>query len=85
VFVNIAPLKKGAISEFNSATGRSGKENPDDPFYWRWVHFATKRNKNPKPFLTVAGNTVLQSVSLPLISDSLKRYFERLNNKKASP
>lgn len=81
VFVNIKPLSKGAIAEFKSATGRPSGSNASDPFFWRFVHFATRRNKNPKPFLTLAGNAILTSVSLPIISDSLKTYFERLRAK----
>ena len=81
VFVDIKPLKKGAIQAFKEATGRRGSDNPDDPFYWRWVHFRTRRNHNPKPFLTIAGNAVLQSTSLPIITEYLRRYFARLNAK----
>lgn len=81
VFVNIKPLSKGAIRTYKQATGRRGADNPEDPFYWRWVHFATKRNKNPKPFLTVAGNAVLTSTSLPIITDYLKGYFDKLTSK----
>lgn len=81
VFVNIAPLKKGAIADFKAATGRRGADNPDDNFYWRFVHFATKRNKNPRPFLTRASD-VLINASLPIISDALKAYFDRLNARK---
>lgn len=81
VFVNIKPLERSAISEFKLNTGREGSENPDDPFYWRWVHFATRKNKNPKPFLTIAGNATLQQQSLPIITQYLARYFERLNSK----
>ncbi len=81
VFVNIKPLSKSGVANFKAATGRRGADNPDDPFYWRWVHFATKRNKNPKPFLTNAASVTLESVSLPAISNSLKAYFERLNKK----
>lgn len=83
VFVNIKPLTRGAIAAFKSATGRPGGENAADNFYWRWVTFATKRNKNPARFLQKGGD-VLVSASLPIISDSLKRYFERLNAKKAA-
>lgn len=83
VFVNIAPLKKGAVSEFKAATGRKSSSNPLDPYFWRFVNFATKRNKNPARFLQKGGD-VLVSESLPIISDSLKRYFERLNAKKAA-
>lgn len=83
VFVNIKPLVKGAIADFKVATDRRGADNPNDPFYWRWVNFSTKRNKNPARFLQKGGD-VLVSSSLPVITDSLRRYFERLNAKKAA-
>ena len=81
VFVNIKPLTKGAISEFKTATGRAGSQNPSDPYFWRWVHFATRTNKNPRPFLTNAGNSVLVPTSLPIITEHLQGYFARLNRK----
>lgn len=80
VIVNIRPLSKGAIKTFKEATGRRGADNPDDPFYWRWVNFETKRNKNPARFLQKAGD-ILQSAALPLIVDSLTKYFARLASK----
>lgn len=79
VFVNYKPLGRKLIQAFKEATGRRGSDNPDDPFYWRWVHFATRRNKNPKPALTIAGNAALQSQSLPILEAELKRHFDRLN------
>lgn len=81
VIVNVKPLNKGAVADYKAATGRASSSNPNDPFYWRWVHFATKKNKNPKPFLTRAGEAVLQSVSLPLITDALAKYFATRNSK----
>jgi hypothetical protein len=83
VFINYKPLKKGAIADFKANTGRKASQNPDDPFYWRWVVFATKRNKNPTRSLQKAGD-ILESVSLPRISESLSKYFERLNKRKAA-
>ena len=83
VFINFKPLKKGAVADFKAATGRKGSSNPDDPFYFRWTIFSTKRNPNPKRSLQMGGE-LLQSESLPLISASLKAYFDRLNKKKAS-
>ena len=82
-FVNIVPLSKGAVAAYKAATDRKSSSNPQDPFFWRFVNFATKRNKNPARFLQKGGD-VLVSASLPIISDSLKRYFERLNAKKAA-
>lgn len=81
VFINFKPLKKGAVADFKAATGRKGSANPDDPFYFRWTIFSTKRNPNPKRSLQIGGE-LLQSEALPLISNSLKAYFERLNRRK---
>lgn len=83
VFINYKPLKKSAIAAFKANTGRRAADNPDDSFYWRWVIFSTKRNKNPTRSLQKAGE-VLESESLPIISKSLERYFIRLNGKKAA-
>ena len=84
VFVNFKPLQKSAVTAFKNDTGRKSAENPDDPFYFRWVIFATKRNKNPKRSLQIAGS-IMESVSLPLIVQSLSAYFERLNKKAGKP
>lgn len=83
VFVNIKPLSRVAISDFKAATLRKSSANPSDPFYWKFVNFATKRNKNPARFLQKAGD-ILVGTSLPIISASLAAYFERLNKRKAS-
>ena len=66
------------ITAFKNDTGRKASENPLDNFWWRFVVFATKTNKNPKPALQIAGK-IMPSVSLPIIIESLKGYFERLN------
>lgn len=80
VFINFKPLVKSAITAFKNDTGRPGSQNPDDPFYWRFVVFATKKNKNPKPSLQIAGG-IMQAVSLPLVINSLTVYFETMNRK----
>lgn len=80
VFVNFKPLQKSAITAFKNDTGRKSADNPDDPFYWRFVVFATRKNKNPKRSLQIAGG-IMQAVSLPLIVQSLVDYFDRLNKK----
>lgn len=82
VFINYKPLTKSAVTAFKLATGRRGSQNPQDPFYWRWTIFSTRRNKNPKPALQNAGK-ILVSDALPIITDSLKAYFDRLNAKAA--
>lgn len=40
VFVNVRPAK----------TGARGAKNPNDPFYWRWLEFGT-RKMSARPFL----------------------------------
>lgn len=80
VFINYKPLTKSAVTAFKLATGRRGSQNPQDPFYWRWTIFSTRRNKNPKPALQNAGK-ILVSDALPIITDSLKAYFDKLNAK----
>jgi len=80
VFVNYKPLKRAAIQAFKDATGRRGADNPDDPFYWRWTVFATRKNKNPTRALQKGGD-LLQKESLPIITGYLKAYFEKLNSK----
>ena len=82
VFINYKPLKKSAVDQFKAATGRRGSENPDDPFYFRWIIFSTRRNKRPRPALQNAGK-ILVSDALPIITDSLKSYFDKLNAKAA--
>lgn len=47
VFVNVKPLSKGQISKFKSAAAKAGRrasggQNPNDPYYWRWLEFGHK-------------------------------------------
>lgn len=37
VFINVRPLKKGG------SRGAPSAKNPNDPFYWRFVEFGTKK------------------------------------------
>lgn len=55
VIVRVKPLKKRQRIKFKQATGRQGRDNPDDPFYWWWVEFGT-RNRKATPFLRPAFN-----------------------------
>lgn len=60
VFVNVAPAR-GADR---------GKNSPSDPYFWRWIHFSTKRNNTPRPFLLV-GAAQLEGQALTEIKKSL--------------
>ena len=68
VFVNVAPAR-GADR---------GKNNPNDPYYWRWVHFKTKRNNVPRPFLLIGANQ-LEGEALRQIEASLVPDLKQLN------
>lgn len=70
VFVNIKPAK-GA---------ERGAYKPNDPFYWRFVHFATRKNKNPKPFLTEGGKE-LQGGALTAIQEAFPAAIARIVKK----
>lgn len=41
------------IEQFKSQTGKPGRDNPDDPFYWWFVEFGTK-NMAARPFMRPA-------------------------------
>jgi HK97 gp10 family phage protein len=51
VYVRMLSGKK--VSEFKGRTGRSSTENPDDPFYARFVEYGTSKIR-AKPFLRPA-------------------------------
>lgn len=53
VIVRVKPLGAAKRRKFKAQSGRAGKDNPDDPFYWWWVEFGT--SKMPaRPFLRPA-------------------------------
>lgn len=39
VFVNVRPLKAKQIRAFKARGGGKAANNPNDPFYWRWLEF----------------------------------------------
>lgn len=43
VFVNVKPLTRGQIGKFKADSGRKGAQNPNDPFYWRFLNFGTAK------------------------------------------
>jgi hypothetical protein len=71
VFVNVAPAR-GADR---------GKNNPNDNYYWRWIHFKTKRNNTPRPFLLV-GAAQLEGQALTEIKNSLGVDIQSMNQLK---
>lgn len=69
VFVNIKP----------APAAQRGANSPTDPYYWRFVHFATKKNRNPVPFLVI-GARELEGRALREIEASLTADFNRISN-----
>ena len=69
VFVNVKPAKGAARGTFS----------PNDPYFWRWIMFSTKRNKRPVPFLQIAGRD-LTGTPLQAIEQSLAADIQKLNN-----
>lgn len=57
-YVGVRGLSRAAVRKFKSHTDRSGKalsagDNPNDPFYWRWVELG-RSGQAPHPFLRPA-------------------------------
>lgn len=67
VFVNVRPAK-GA---------QRGTYSPDDPFYWRFVHFGTKHMR-ARPFLSI-GARELPGPALRAIEQSLAPDIQQMN------
>ena len=51
VFVNVKPLKGGSA------------KNPNDPYYWRWLEFGTKKMR-AMPFLEKAADRLPQALAI---------------------
>jgi HK97 gp10 family phage protein len=67
VFVNVKPAK----------SGQRGAKNPNDPFYWRWLEFGTKK-MGAKPFLQ-AGATKLND-ALAAFEASIGKWMTSVDN-----
>jgi HK97 gp10 family phage protein len=55
-YVGIAALSRKAISAFKTATKKVAGDNPNDPFYWRFLEFGTAKMR-ARPFLRPAFET----------------------------
>lgn len=73
VFINVRPAK-GADR---------GKFSPNDPFYWRWLNFGTKRTRAYR-FLE-RGAEVLPNEALQAVEQTLGPAIERLNRPGGKP
>ena len=67
VFVNVRPLQS-VLAGTKSATrkaalGQPGASNPNDPFYWRFVEFGTRKMR-AQPFLAAAAKKLPQAADV---------------------
>lgn len=72
VFVNVRPAKGPD----------RGKYNPNDPFYWRWLNFGTKRTRR-YDFLEKGGQ-VLPGAAFEAVEASIGPQIQKLNRPGAT-
>ena len=53
VYVGVFGASRKKIAAFKAAGGGKGANNPEDPYYWKWVEFGTKKMA-ARPFLRPA-------------------------------
>jgi HK97 gp10 family phage protein len=89
VFVNVAPAKgarfrtiKGGAAlgllnrRVQTRKNQRGAQSPNDPFYWRWLEFGTKK-MSARPFLRPAIGR--QGDAIRAIEDALGPQIQKLN------
>lgn len=82
VLVRVRPLSKGAIARFKKkaiARGMknvNGADNPNDPFYWRFVEFGTSK-MSARPFLRPA----FEAKKVAAVRAAIALFRERVQSK----
>ena len=66
VFVNVRPAK----------VGNRGAKNPNDPFYWRWLEFGTKKMQ-ALPFLQKGAEKL--PAALTAFEDNIARWMTKID------
>lgn len=74
VFIGVRPLR-GARQK---TLGKAGANNPNDPFYWRFLEFGTKK-MTARPFLSPATSKASEAVAV--FMGSVIPQIEKLNAK----
>jgi HK97 gp10 family phage protein len=67
VFVNVKPAPKG----------QRGAKNINDPFYWRWLEFGTKKMA-PRPFMQAGANRLGEA--LKVFETSIAAWMKKVDN-----
>jgi HK97 gp10 family phage protein len=78
VFVGVKPLRGRADTR---RYGKASSRNPNDPFYWRFLEFGT-RKMTARPFLGPAANAKGNEAIRSFLRESLSA-IEKLNRKGA--
>lgn len=66
---------RSSIAKFKKATGKGGRENPDDPYYWTVWEFGDGVNRS-HPFLRPAFNSTIRR-QITALADRLRVGIER--------
>lgn len=80
VFINVRPI--GSSAARVRKLGKGGAKNPNDPFYWRFLEFGT-RKMAARPFLRAAADSKGTEAIAKFMS-SVVPQIEKLNAKARS-
>ncbi len=80
VFVNVRPI--GNSKARVGRLGKAGARNPNDPYYWRFLEFGT-RKMAARPFLTPAATSKGEE-AIRKFMDSVVPQIEKLNRRAQS-
>lgn len=75
VFINVRPLR----GKRQLKLGKAGAKNPNDPFYWQFLEFGTKKMR-ARPFLRPAARRKSQE-AINTFMRSVKPYIDKLNRR----
>lgn len=77
VYINVRPLRGTArVARY----GKAGAKNPNDPFYWRFLEFGTKKMA-ARPFLKPAAESKGEA-AISKFMQSVVPQIEKLNRRK---
>jgi HK97 gp10 family phage protein len=65
-YVGVRKLAGSKVQAFKKSTGKGSQDNPNDPFYWRFVEFGVpSKGIPPRPFLRTAfAARVMESIEV---------------------